>query len=187
MKGPFNIGGIGGMQTAANDEWLVAVPRTDGRKQLIQGLTVNKITSDFPSINIETAVQDIKQSDPSNTILQQCKLPPVAGGCVEMLIGIKYISVFPKEIHTLPTGLTIYRSSLASHDGKYDACLGGPHSSFAALADGAGGVARLLSHFVQGLQTFKDSGPPRITSLPMSNEEVWFAKWFYREMDQDYS
>jgi len=82
MKGPFNIGGIGGMQTAANDEWLVAVPRTDGRKQLIQGLTVNKFTSDFPSINIETAVREIKQSDPSNTILPQCKLPPVAGGCV---------------------------------------------------------------------------------------------------------
>ena len=99
-------------------------------------------------------------------------MPPSADGCVDMLVGIKYVSIFPKEIHTLPSGLTIYSSRLASHDGKYNACLGGPHSSFAALASGAGGVTQLLAHFVDGLQSFKDTGPPRIKSVQMSKDEI---------------
>ena len=93
-----------------------------------------------------------------------------------MLVGIKYVSIFPKEIHTLPSGLTIYSSRLASHDGKFNACLGGPHSSFAALASGAGGVTQLLAHFVDGLQSFKDTGPPRIKSVPMSKDEIGFVR-----------
>ena len=33
-KGPFNIGGVGGLTAVAKDEWVVTVPRTDGKKQL---------------------------------------------------------------------------------------------------------------------------------------------------------
>ena len=56
-KGPFNIGGVGGLSTQALDEWLVTVPRTDGKRQLIQGLTVPRVTSDFPMINLIAAVR----------------------------------------------------------------------------------------------------------------------------------
>ena len=176
MKGPFTIGGIGGLQTVANDEWVVSVLRADGKKQLIQGLTVERITSDFPQINLETAVREVKEDDPNNTILQNCTVPPLAGGCVEMLVGIKYNSIFPKEIHTLPCGLTIYQSRLASHGGQYNACIGGPHSSFTAMADSAGGVTQLIVHFVDGLKAFRESGPGRISSIRMTEEEVSFAK-----------
>ena len=52
-KGPFSIGGVGGLTTTALDEWIVMVPRADGRKQLIQGLTVPRVTCDFPLISLE--------------------------------------------------------------------------------------------------------------------------------------
>ena len=177
-RGPFNIGGVGGLSTIANDEWLVSVARTDGKKQLVQGLTVPKITSDFPMINLEAAISSIKMDSPANTILQSCRVPASAGGSVDMLLGIKYISVFPKEVHTLPCGLTIYESRLASHDGLYNACLGGPHSSFTVLAGIAGGTARLLAHFVDGLKAYKEWGPSKLSCVSMTDDEIEFANRF---------
>lgn len=177
-KGPFTIDGVGGLVTAANDEWVVSVPRADGKKQLIQGLTVPRITSDFPYINLEAAIKDVKDDDPTNTLLQNCRAPPMAGGCVQMLLGIKYVSIFPKEIHTLSNGLTIYESRLASHNGKYNSCIGGPHSSFTALAGEMGGTARLLLNFIDGLQTFRKWGPPRLHTVSMTDEEVELAKQY---------
>ena len=177
-KGPFNIDGVGGLSTLALDEWIVSVPRCDGKKQLIQGLTVPKITTDFPFINLETAIKDIKSHNTSNTILQNCRAPAIAGGSVDMLLGIKYIGVFPKEVHTLPCGLTIYQSKLASHDGLFDSCLGGPHSSFTALAGKVGGTARLLAHFIDGLKIYKQWGPPKISCVSMTEEDIDLAKRF---------
>ena len=114
-KGPFSIGGVGGLTTTALDEWIVMVPRADGRKQLIQGLTVPRVTCDFPLISLEEAVAEVKADDVDSQELQRCSVPPQAGGAVDMLLGIKYSSIFPEAVHTLPSGLTIYRSKLASY------------------------------------------------------------------------
>ena len=176
-KGPFCIGGVGGLTTSALDEWVVMVPRTDGRKQLIQGLTVPRVTCDFPLISLGAAVQEVKAGDPDNQELQRCRVPPEAGGAVDMLLGIKYSSIFPEPVHSLPCGLTIYRSQLASHDG-FDCCIGGPHKSFQVLTGMAGGAARLLSHFVDGLKVYREWGPPMISSIAMTNEEVQQAIQF---------
>ena len=94
-----------------------------------------------------------------------------------MLLGIKYSSIFPEPVHSLPCGLTIYRSQLASHDG-FDCCIGGPHKSFQVLTGMAGGAARLLSHFVDGLKVYREWGPPMISSIAMTNEEVQQAIQF---------
>ena len=98
-----------------------------------------------------------------------------------MLLGSKYLSVFPKPIHSLPCGLTIYKSQLASHDGHFDSCIGGPHSSFSALAGLAGGTPQLIAAFVDGLQTYKQWGPPSIASIPLSLDEIDHAKQFTME------
>ena len=66
-------------------------------------------------------------------------------------------------MHSLPNGLTIYKSKVAPHAGQYDCCIGGPHSSFQVLTTLAGGTARLLANFVDGLRTYRQWGPPRIT------------------------
>ena len=134
-----------------------------------------------PMINIDAAAQEVKADDPSNQLLQRCRLPPEAGGVVDMLLGIKYSSIFPEAVHSLPCGLTIYRSKLASHGGQYDCCIGGPHKSFSVLTGMAGGTAQLLSHFVDGLRAYQQCGPPKITSIYMTNEEVLQAVKFNTE------
>ena len=160
------------MVTTAEDEWVVMMHRSDGRKQLVQGLTVPRITCDFPLIPLDAAEKDLKMADPSNDTLQRCTVPPLAGGVIDVLLGIKYNTIFPEPVHTLPNGLTIYKSKLASYQGRYDSCIGGPHSSFEILADAAGGTAQLLAHFVSGLQVFRQWGAQKITSIDMTEEEI---------------
>ena len=180
-KGPFNIGGVGGMMTTAEDEWVVLMQRADGRKQLVQGLTVSRITSDFPMLALDAAERALKDDDSTNEVLQRCRVPPLAGGSVDVLLGIKYSNIFPEAVHSLPNGLTIYRSKLASYQGKYDCCIGGPHSSFQILANIAGGPSQLLSHFVDGLRAYRQWGPPKISSLCLTEEEEILANDFNME------
>ena len=103
-KGPFQIGGVGGMQAKANDEWLISVERTDGYRQFIKGLTVDHVTCDFPMIDVETAVAEVKRDKPSDRVLQQCTVPKLAGGVTDVLLGIHYSLIHPVPVHTLESG-----------------------------------------------------------------------------------
>ena len=75
---------------------------------------------------------------------------------MDILLGIKYASVFPVPVHTLDSGLTIYSTRLAPFHKSFNAIIGGPHSSFKFLADKAGNASMLMAHFVQGLQEFRN-------------------------------
>ena len=176
QKGPFNIGGVGGMKVVANDEYLISVNRVDGRKQHFQGVTMDRITSEFPLVNLTAATDEVKRSDPSNTALQKCSVPPSVGGHVDVLGGIKYNSSFPELVHMLDCGLGIYRCKLASFDKRWNALIGGSHESFDSLAQRSGNVGNLLANFVDGLKAFRASGPPRLSSCPLTLEEELFAK-----------
>ena len=175
QKGPFYIKGVGGVVTHAHDQWLVALDMEDGNKQLVSGLTVDAVTADFPMIDLSEAVQEVKDHKPQDKFLQSCTLPKVAGGSTDILLGIKYSRVFPVMVHQLPSGLAIYKCILSSHGDKYNCLIGGPHRSFEVVVGQAGSTAALLAHFAQGLEQYKTWGPPKINSLPFTNEEEDFA------------
>ena len=62
--------GVGDIRTKANDQWLCVMDTVDGGKQFVEGLTVDKVTADFPVINLETAVTEVRQDGASNEFLQ---------------------------------------------------------------------------------------------------------------------
>ena len=175
-RGPFTVEGVNGVIIEAGDEWLVHLERVDGRKQALRGLTLTQITGNSPQFNIERAAAAIKADKPDDMILQQCSVPSVVGGSVDVLIGIQYNSIFPQPIHRLPNGLEIYRCILTSHDSSINATIAGPHSSFEILADHHGGAASVLALFLDGLEKFKKWGPPSLKTSPMCVEEIEFAK-----------
>ena len=175
-KGPFTVEGVNGVLIQAGDEWLVHLDRVDGRKQEMRGLTLDQITGSSPKFNIEEATMAVKADKPSDTILQNCSLPKVVGGTVDILIGIQYNSIFPQPIHRLTNGLEIYQCVLASHDSSINATIGGPHSSFEALADHHGGAAPVMALFLAGLEKFKRWGPPSVPANPITIEEIEYAK-----------
>ena len=193
QEGPFDIGGVGGARIQANSEWVVLLDREDGRKQIVQALTVDRVTTDFPMMNLTEAVNDVKKDDPNNSVLQQCSLPSAVGGSVDILMGIMYSSIFPVPVHCLESGLTIYKSKLSPHYKGFNAVIGGPHSSFSILAEKAGGTASLLAHFTEGLQAYRswDGGAPRIKnyyimdSVCCDDEEYSMMDIYQKEIDDD--
>ena len=169
--GPFNVTGVNGVCIQARDEWLVHLDRVDGRKQLLRAVTLDTITGESPVFNVEKATEEIKADKPDDFMLQNLCVPSCVGGEVDILIGTLYNLIFPKPIHHLPNGLTIYSCILASHDSSINATIGGPHTSFTLLSDAMGGSANLLAHFVNGLKAFKQWGPPSIANNPITLEE----------------
>ena len=136
-KGPFEMGGVGGITTTAEEEWLVQFSRTDNKKQLVRGVTMKQITCDFPAIDTTEAVKEIKSKDKNDEFLQSCKVPMIAGGKVDILLGIQYSIIHPLPVLELNCGLTIYKSRLVSHNSVHNALIGGPHTSFQFLAEKA--------------------------------------------------
>ena len=174
-RGPFHMKGVGGILTKANDQWLCALD-TPGAKQFVSGLTVDRVTGDFPLIQLDKAAQELKADKAEDQFLQNCTLPPSAGGVTDVLMGIMYSNTFPVLVHSLPSGLAIYKTVLSSHGNKYNCMIGGPHRSFEQCAGHAGGVSQMLAHFTEGIKQYRSWGPPKLDSLPMTCEELRFAQ-----------
>ena len=173
-KGPFQMGGVGDIVTTAEDEWLLQFNRTDGKKQLVKGVTMKQITCDFPRADISEVTAEIK-ANKLNPDLENCSLPKEVGGTVHVLLGIRYSNVAPVPIYQLECGLTVFKTRLKAHDGSINSVIGGPHTSFKFLRDRVGDVQTLLAHFTAGLKKIRQFGPSLIPNNPMSKEEESFA------------
>ena len=68
-KGPFYMKGVGGVVTKANDQWLCALD-VPGGKQFVGGLTVDRVTSDFPLIQLAQAAQEVKDDNREDQFFQ---------------------------------------------------------------------------------------------------------------------
>ena len=77
-------------------------------------------------------------------------------------MGILYQNIFPRAVHSLSNGLTIYEMRVTPHDPHFNAVIGGPHSSFRFMAQEIGGVAILFANLSRQLENFKSYGPPQI-------------------------
>ena len=171
-QGPIPIGGVGGISVFASGEYLVAMDTVEGKAQQLQGVTVPVITGDFPQLDITAAVSAVKAGDKKNSKLRNCKFPPKIGGAVDCLIGIQYSQLQPKLVHMLPSGLAIYETKLSPHHTGMNFVLGGPHASFDLMLARSGNAAFLLTQFIDGLSTWRTSGPPSLTKYVMNEYEV---------------
>ena len=174
-EGPISCTGVGSIQLEARQEWIVKLRRKDGNIQLVQGLTLQKVCAPMPFINTVQAVNELKKSDPSNEVLQNCCVPPIIGGEVKVILGIRYNNIGPKPIHTLESGLTIYSINLETHDSSHNAAIGGPHRSLTAMLTQNGGIAKVsqtLQLLYVKLDNFKKYGAPKIPHIPLTIDEM---------------
>ena len=107
---------MGDTKVKVMDEWACLLDRADGSKQVVQGVAVEKITSAFPNVNVSKAVKEVKAAAPNNKLLQKLKIPELAGGEPDVLLGIFYENCQPQKIHTLLSGLFIAKLQLSSHE-----------------------------------------------------------------------
>ena len=173
--GPSALGAVGDTTVWGGDEWACQPMTTKGHREILIGLCVPKITSNFPYVNLKEATAEIKASAPDNQELQQLCVPDQVGGECHILLGIQYSSHYPRLVHSLESGLGIYEVKLQPSSPKFTAALAGPHSSFNLLAGKVGNVALLLKNFQEGLNYWKSYGAPPPKSLDLSPQELALA------------
>ena len=184
-KGPMKLGAVGASTVTVKDEWACLIDLVNGNKQVLQVPAVDTITADFPILKLCDAEKDLKGDKPNNKKLQKLKVPIQAGGSADILLGIKYKSLFPVHVHTLPCGLFIAELKIAS-DGGITGAIGGPHKSFSALSNQAGNTSLLIAHFVDGLKTFRSLGPPKLEAPILSLEDIELANKCYKAEFEEY-
>ena len=135
VLGPIILTGVGDNKSVCQHGiYKVRLPLHDGRDVNISGLCLDKVTSEFPTYNLQQVQKDIHKAYQRNKMHKKTlpKLPNAVGGQTDLMIGIKYLKYFPKEIFQLPSGLTIYESAFANVDGSRGV-IGGPHPVFTEI------------------------------------------------------
>ena len=102
---------------------------------------------------MERAVAEVKRDKLEYKIMQQCKVPKMAGYVTHVN---KYKLIHPEAIHNLPSGLTLYKSKLVGHNPGQNAMIRGSHSTLDCLCEQAGGAANMVANFVRGIDKHRD-------------------------------
>ena len=179
MKGPLFVNGVGDTSVKVNSEYMCSIQLVDGTRSILEGVTVDRISSPIPYAKLGAAEKQIKDSDLENADLQSLQCNPEVGGEIDILMGIFYAALFPTPVHSLPSGLTIYRLTVSSYDSKYNAVIGGPHESFAGMANHFRGLGlNFFAHLQEQLEDYRQFGPPNVSKALMSLEDREFAAKF---------
>ena len=131
--GTVSLGGVGGVGVESPyGAYEISLPLASGQNAIMSGLVIERLTDEFPTYTLNTDVQkDIV------TEFVKCKgdvndLPKLIkniGGQVDIMIGVKYLRYYPKEVFMLLSGLTLYCSPFASVD-RSRGVVAGPHEMF---------------------------------------------------------
>ena len=121
---PISIGG--GQTIFSTGEWAAALPMVNGGYQAVRGLTMKNVVGQMPRYDLTKALSDVQQQYPKNKKLQDLAIPSVLGGEVEMILGSKYLKIYPETIQVTPSGLTVSMFRLRSPNGMKTAVISGP-------------------------------------------------------------
>ena len=182
-KGPFAVKGVGNTSVKVNDEWLTTLKLLDGTRQAVEGWTVDEVTAPLPIVDLSNAVKELKDDKPDDQKLQSMFVQLVAGGDCDILLGQLYNVIFPKAVHSLPNGLTIYELQIKPHDDQVNSVIGGPHESFEFMAGQVGGANFLFSQLLGILDNYKSFGPPSVTRTMMSREDEKIFQEQHKELE----
>ena len=97
--GPFTVGAVGGTQVKVNNEYQCTIGLVGGKRQVLEGWTIDRVTDALPFVNLQQAEAELKGSRPENQELQEIKCHSQIGGEVDVLVGELYKRIFPVAIH----------------------------------------------------------------------------------------
>ncbi len=133
FNGTVSLGGVGGVGVQSPyGAYEITLPLANGRKAVMSGLVIEQITNEFPSYVLDTTVQQDIVAEFVRRGGNPKDLPQLLnsiGGRVDVMIGVKYLRYFPKEVFMLLSGLTMYCSPFVSVDGSRGV-VAGPHEMF---------------------------------------------------------
>ncbi|MCH2405590.1 MAG: hypothetical protein MK200_05290, partial [Nitrosopumilus sp.] len=136
-NGPISLGGVGNINVESPyGIYQISLPLYNGRNAIMSGTVIDEVASEFPTYPLSKVQKDIQEAYIANggNVEDLPKLPQHIGGQVDFILGIKYLRYHPQKIFSMPSGLTIYRSSFLNVDGSRGV-VGGPHETFTAIND----------------------------------------------------
>ena len=125
-KGALPINVAGGNVIYATGEWAAALPLEDGTYQGVRGLTMKSVVGQMPRYSLGRVLNEVKSQYKQNSELQKLKIPPILGGEIDMILGSKYLKIYPDPVQVTPSGLTVSVSKLRSPGGLKSAVISGP-------------------------------------------------------------
>ena len=166
--GPHALGAVGATTVYGGDAWACQPMTTSGKREILIGIEVAQITTDFPTIDLSEAISDLMASKPDDPTLQALKPPGMVGGQVDILLGIQYLSHFPKLVHSLDNGLSIFEVRLTPFSSEVNAAIAGPHHSFNLILEQVGDMVTMITAFKRGIDRWNASGPPSLQHLKLA-------------------
>ena len=159
----MSLKGIGS-GTIVGEQYTVLLPLLSGHAA-IQVFAVDKILDPLATVDLQPALeyfkakteQDDSLSDKTKTEISKAKIFRFVKGDIDLLLGIKHLGLFPKLIHTLSSGLSIFKMVLKPACPRTLFCLGGPYEclqSLQAIFQDIG-PHQMLTHINKGLQDWK--------------------------------
>ena len=103
-----------------------------------------------------------KGQNPENLL----RLPYSVWGRTDLMIGIKYLKYFPRQIFQLPSGLTIYESMFTNVDGSRG-IIGGPHRIFSEIEKQLKGTHLSLGAYLTDVFSSYQKGYKLSVEVPM--------------------
>ncbi|MCP3662237.1 MAG: hypothetical protein GY696_07040 [Gammaproteobacteria bacterium] len=98
----------------------------------LSGIQMDNPTAPFPTWKLQEAYGEITRAGASTGAILPTVPDKVGGTSVDIIVGIKYNTLFPKLIMQLPCGLALYESKFAGIGG-HRGILGGPHKAWAEV------------------------------------------------------
>ena len=133
--GPIPMGVASGITIQASGEWGALIPLADGGQQVVRGLTLMRVTGDMPAVDMKKLFNCVKKEYGSTSEVDSLGVPSCMSGRVDMIIGIKYNSIYPELVHQYPNGLAVYKSKLLPESPNAVACFGGPVGAFKGMME----------------------------------------------------
>ena len=173
-EGPIKIDVATGVKVEAQGEWGTLLPLNNGSFQTIRSLSVAKVTSDMPTLRLGKLLAKIKTENTGNPrakMLKNLQVPSKLGGEIDAIIGIQYKSIYPREVFSLPSGLTIYKSKFLPANKNELACIGGPLGALEGMTNtfSMSSCVRYLSNLVSN---YSAGYAPKIDFFPSSIQEM---------------
>ena len=128
----MSVAGAATIEIETGDERFNLLLRDKKSVATVTALRMTEITTPFPEWNMEEVWAEVLaghvRAFPSGPRLAPAP-KKIGGASVDILIGMRYLTLFPEYLFSLPCGLAVYRSRFDAPNGE-TTILGGPHRAW---------------------------------------------------------
>ena len=128
----MSVAGAATIEIETGDERFSLLLRDKKSVATMTALRMPEITTPFPEWNLEEVWAEVLAAH-GGAFPDGPPLAPapkkIGGASVDVMIGMRYLTLFPEHLFSLPCGLAVYRSRFHASNGE-TTILGGPHRAW---------------------------------------------------------